>query len=118
MTLQKSYAEQAVVYMNQAHSELATGDLRQASEQGWGAAAQMVEALAEEREWIHMDHKSLYNAVSRLSDEFGDRELPVEFSVASSLHINFYEGWFDQKTVALNLYRVDKFVEKLAGRLK
>ena len=74
----------------------------------------MVKALAEEREWIHMDHESLYNAVSRLSDEFGDRELPVEFSVASSLHINFYEEWFDQKTVALNLY----IVEKLAGRLK
>ena len=38
----------------QAKQELAAGDPRQASEKGWGAAAQMVKALAADRGWPHI----------------------------------------------------------------
>ena len=33
----------------QAHEELAAGDTRQASEKGWGAAAQIVKSVAARR---------------------------------------------------------------------
>ena len=35
--------------LGQAREELAQGDVRQASEKGWGAAAQIVKAVAETR---------------------------------------------------------------------
>ena len=42
--------------LEKARDELAQGDLRQASEKGWGAAAQMVKAVAERRGWRHDGH--------------------------------------------------------------
>ena len=37
----------------QGREELERGDTRQASEKGWGAAAQMVKDVAERRGWEH-----------------------------------------------------------------
>ncbi len=42
--------------LDQARAELYQGDIRQASEKGWGAAAQMVEAVAKSRGWPHRHH--------------------------------------------------------------
>ena len=42
---------------------LAEGDLLQASEKGWGVAAQMVKAVAETRGWRHSTHGDLYHVV-------------------------------------------------------
>ena len=52
--------------LRQAREELAAGDVRQASEKGWGA-------------------------VDRLRRETGDPDVRRLFDVASVLHINFYE---------------------------
>ena len=59
----------------QARSELAAGDLRQSSEKGWGAAAQMVKAIAQQRGWRHGGHELLYDAVSILAREAGDDDI-------------------------------------------
>ena len=53
----------------QARTELAAGDLRQASEKGWGAAAQIVKAIADRRGWEHKTHRHIWVAVRRLTDE-------------------------------------------------
>jgi hypothetical protein len=45
MTTQ-AYHEASMVLLEQAEAELAVGDARQASEKGWGAAAQVVKAAA------------------------------------------------------------------------
>ena len=42
--------------LDQARAELYQGDIRQASEKGWGAAAQMVKAVAKSRGWPHRHH--------------------------------------------------------------
>ncbi len=55
MTTQKYHAASRYL-VQQARAELALGDLRQASEKGWGAAAQMVKAVAEFRGWSHRYH--------------------------------------------------------------
>ena len=44
--------------LDEAFEKLDQGDLRQASENGWGAAAQMVKAVAEERGWPQDDHSN------------------------------------------------------------
>ena len=44
----------------QACEELAAGDARQVSEKGWGAAAQIVKSVAEQRGWEHRNYAALF----------------------------------------------------------
>ena len=109
----ETYSEAARHLLAQANAELAQGDVRQASEKGWGAAAQMVKAVAEQRGWEHRRHAALFTAVSSLVDETGDADISRLFAVANSLHINFYENWDTADNVARHLVDVGRFVEKL-----
>ncbi|MXZ67886.1 MAG: hypothetical protein F4Z17_02565 [Acidimicrobiia bacterium] len=61
-----TYQDAARHLLAQAFEELAAGDSRQASEKGWGAAAQMIKAIASSRGWSHGSHASLYRLISRL----------------------------------------------------
>ena len=100
-------------FLERAQAYLAEGDLLQASEKGWGAAAQMVKAVAEARGWRHQDHRSLYNAVNRLVRETGDAEMGRAFGLAGALETNFYEGWLPRETVELCLTQVAELVDTL-----
>ena len=61
--------------LTKAKAYLEQDDLLQASEKGWGAAAQMVKCIAESRGWRHEVHRELYQVVGRLSEETGDPEI-------------------------------------------
>ncbi len=90
--------------------ELDRGDLAQASEKGWGAAAQMVKAIAQERRWHHYSHLSLERIVNRLSRETTNSELADLFDSANWLHINFYENRYSSAVIEGRLRRVEQFV--------
>lgn len=117
MLRQETYRQQSKVFLNSAREFLREGNLYQASEKGWGAASQMVKALAERRGWDHRHHSLLQQAVDSLAAETGDQEYVLLFSSADSLHKNFYEGMMAQPTVALHLAQVTSFVEKVEQRL-
>ena len=53
----QQYQQASEHFLAQARLELAGGDLAQASEKGWGAAAQMLKAIAERRGWEHNRHR-------------------------------------------------------------
>ncbi len=110
MTTATSYREQAFVYWQQAQDELATGDLRQASEKGWGAAAQMVKAVADRRRLEHGGHRQLFEVVRSLKNP----RLSAGFAFAHGLHTNFYEGWLSKEYVHEYLESVDVFITALA----
>ena len=95
----------------QACEELAAGDTRQASEKGWGAAAQMVKSVAALRGWAHGSHAALFNVITQLVDETGDGEIRRLFQVASSLHVNFYENWDSASNVAGGLLDMERFLD-------
>ena len=99
--------------LQQGLDELAQGDTRQASEKGWGAAAQMVKAVADQRGWEHRNHAALFAAVSRLVDETGDEDIRRLFAVANSLHVNFYENWDTAQNVRGNLEDVERLLGKV-----
>ena len=99
--------------LRQAREKLAVGDVRQASEKGWGAAAQIVKAIAARRDWEHQGHRELFQAVDRLRRETGDTDIRRLFHVASALHVNFYEDWQSGESVAEALDDVERFVNKL-----
>ena len=104
-----SYREQAHIYFRQAQEELEKGDLRQASEKGWGAASQMVKALAVRKGLRHNGHALLVSVVSGLNNH----KLYDEFGLAQALHMNFYEGWLDQTLVTRYLESVGSFIRTL-----
>ena len=59
----------------QAYEELEKGDLAQASEKAWGAAAQMLKAIAQERGWHHHSHRDLYYNIELLERETGGADI-------------------------------------------
>ena len=105
-----SYREQAYIFLQQADEELARGDLRQASEKAWGAAAQAVKAAGEARGWEHATHRQLFDVVRRLAEETGNVELRDTFRLANRLHQNFYEGRLESLEVADVMSTVKEFV--------
>ena len=97
----------------QARDELAKGDTRQASEKGWGSAAQMVKAIAEQRGWEHKTHHHIWQAVRRLTDERQDVVLNRLFRSANHLHSNFYENVDASDDVTDALNDVEEFINLL-----
>ena len=112
MTTHK-YREASRYLLAQARSELDAGDVRQASEKGWGAAAQMLKAIAEQRGWEHERHRHFSRVASRLRYELGDGDLYRQFRVAEGLHENFYEDTLETEDVALDLGDVALLLDKL-----
>ena len=104
------HRDQCRVYLEKAKQALVDGDMYQASEKGWGAASQIVKALAEERGWEHWSHWRLTGAVSRIVEETGDDEFRSLYAVASQLHTNFYEGDLSAVLVERSLEDVERFV--------
>ena len=100
-------------YMGRAWGYFAENDLPQASEKGWGAAAEMVKAVAEKRRWTHDSHRLLYQIIRNLVNETGDDHLSRLFKLASDLHINYYERWLPGEDVRLSLQDVQELVDRL-----
>ena len=109
----RTYRAAARQLLAQARAELTAGDARQASEKGWGAAAQIVKSIAEQRGWPHHGHRHLFRVVQRLQDETQELDLRRLFDVAGALHTNFYEDWLDASAVADRLDDVELFLQKL-----
>ena len=107
------YAARGRKFLAQASEELAHSDLEQASEKGWGAAAQMMKAVAAERGWRHGQHRNLFDVARRLAEEVDDEGLRTTFAVASDLHANFYEGFLGPDDVQFHLDSVTDLVEKV-----
>jgi hypothetical protein len=112
------HRDQSRVYLEQANKEFAEGDDMQAAEKGWGAAAQMIKALAEERGWEHGSHWLLSGVISRVVEETGDDEFRSLYALANQLHTHFYEGWLTADLVERSIQDVARFVEKLEALLE
>jgi len=113
MTQHEDYATAGREFLAKAQEALAANDLAQASEKGWGAAAQMVKAVAQRRGWGHNGHALLFQVVRRLAEETGDVQINELFHFANSLHSNFYENWMHAEMVQSGLDNVGRLMEKL-----
>jgi hypothetical protein len=117
MTTTTDYQAGSRAMMTQSRTELAQGDLQQASEKGWGAAAQMMKAVAEARGWQHGRHRNLHQIASRLRAETGDRDIYRLFGIASILHENFYENQMATQDIGEALQDVERLLAKLEAIL-
>lgn len=107
------YAGQSRAFLAQARRELDQGDLVQASEKLWGAAAQMVKAVAERHGWPHHSHRDLYLVVRNCVQETRDEDLRRLFALANDLHQNFYENREPPEFVRDAVPDIERFLEKL-----
>ena len=102
------------VMLEQSGQEFQKGDVVQASEKSWGAAAHAVKAISESRGWRHEGHGDLFRAASRISSELAQPRVWELFHVASANHKNFYEGWLEDEDVEKGL----EAVRELLGLLE
>jgi hypothetical protein len=105
-------------YMNEAEEFLRKGDLVQASEKAWGAASQIVKALAAKEGRELRSHRELHKEVTKIARGTKDEEIRSLWQSAGMLHQNFYENWLPSEMVEGNIEDVKKLVEKLRQLLK
>ena len=84
------YKQQAREFLAKSEEYLAIGDLHQASEKGWGAAAWMAKAVAVAQGWQYDQHAH-FNVVlnNALLITGNDRLLDLR-GIANDLHRNYY----------------------------
>ena len=100
-------------FLREAEEFLAKGDYVQASEKGWGVAAQMIKAIATKENLELRSHASLWEYLDKLAEKLQDVELRRLWWTANNLHQNFYESWMTPRDVKYAIEDVKKFAEKL-----
>ena len=84
------YRQQSREFLGRARDYLVNGDLHQASEKGWGAAAWMAKAVAEAHGWRYSRHDEFFTVMYQAQDLTADSRLENLRRVANKLHGFFY----------------------------
>ena len=84
------YRQEASAFLAKSRRYLAEGDLHQASEKGWAAAAWMAKAVAETQGWDYTRHAQFSVVLNHARQVTGDARLPGMRGIANELHGNFY----------------------------
>ena len=85
------YADLSRHYIERADGYLKAQDRVQASEKGWGAVAEAIKSIAEQRGWNHQGHRLLNDVAYQLTSEWGRPDVRRLYDAMEKLHINFYE---------------------------
>ena len=113
----REYAEAARILLERSGEELPKGDVRQAAEKLWSAAALAVKAYAAWRDGVRLSsHGELWEYSGRLIEELGGR-VSDAWAQASAMHVCFYEGWCTREPVEQAIRRVKRLVEEVASRV-
>jgi len=107
------YLELNGKYLQEAEQMIEKGDFVQASEKLWGATAEIIKAVAAKRGVSLGTHRSLGEFVTTLQKENPTWDLIVDYQVANSLHMNFYEDHLPKDHVLKAAEIVKDFVQRL-----
>lgn len=109
------YRQQARYFLVKSRQYLAEGELHQASEKGWGAAAWMAKAVAETRGWEYRRHEQFNVVLDNVRSLSGNERLLELRGVANDLHRNFYtRGRFlDPVGIGVSLDRMTELLDLL-----
>ena len=103
------YRQQARQFLAKSRQYLADDDLHQASEKGWGAAAWMAKAVAENQGWQYKRHEQFNDVVNRARQLSGDVTLSDLRSRANELH-----GYFYTRRVFLSIQDISEGLDRMA----
>ena len=109
------YRRQARQFMRQSRQYLADGDLHQASEKGWGAAAWMAKAVAEAQGWDYTKHAQFSVVLNNARQVTGDARIPGMRGIANELHGNYYtrRRFLNAAAIGEDLDRIAELLEIL-----
>jgi hypothetical protein len=110
------YLELFRKYLAEAEELYRKGDLPQSGEKYWGAAAALLNAIAEERGWPHYSHRDYAEIVEKLSEQLKEPLGPL-FANAERLHANYYHNFLSPLNFEAHREQTLKLVEKLKALL-
>ncbi len=105
-------------YLEDGEKLLQEGDLLQAGEKFWGAAAEMVKAVAATEGKHLRTHNQLWNYLLDFDERHPQLELRRDFVSAGYLHANFYEEDLTPRTVRALADDVRSLVRKMERFLR
>ena len=107
--------QQARHFLGKSREYLTEGDLHQASEKGWGAAAWMTKAVAETHGWEYVRHEQFNVVLDRVQDLTGNDRLIELRGIANDLHRNFYtrSRFLSPVSIGTGLERVAELLDLL-----
>ena len=99
-------------FILEAREELKDGNRLQAGEKAWGAVAQHLKIIGDDRGWKHGSHRQLESIGQHIRAEYTDYD-SGDFAAAMSNayhkgHKNFYESWLDSDEVVETIEGVEK----------
>ena len=107
------YAAISQRLLRDAQRELDLGDLIQASEKTWGAAAHAFKAVAEKWGWYHQGHHRLNAVVDFISIDQNRKDLTDLYLRPRLLHVNWYEHELYEDTVQQAIEATEIFVAEM-----
>ena len=111
--LTQEHAQTALDYLEKADQYFAEGDLLQASEKLWGAAAHALLSVATERGWRDASHRALTEAAESLAEEVNNPLIASNFSTARLYHRNFYHGFMEPEEWLTDRPKIHYFVARV-----
>ena len=107
------YAAISARLLREAQAELDAGDLLQASEKAWGAAAHAVKSVAEKWGWYHQGHYRLNAAVEFIAHHRGMEYLINLYWAPNVMHFNYYEHELAEDTLQTAINSTKAFVGEM-----
>lgn len=112
---EKDYLQSAQDFLDASDREFAAGDVRQGSEKLYGAANQVLTAIAKRRGWGYESHRDMKNATQRLADEYNTEAIITGFTAAEKFHKNFFHGAMEEYEIAIDRPSVHAYVRRLTA---
>ena len=111
--LASEHAEKAEEFLEASDLEFAAGEVFQASEKLWGAAAHAVMAAVQRNGRKPGSHRALREAVRRIADDLDEPFFREGFRAAETFHRNFYHGFMEDFEIEEDRPLVHRFVRRV-----
>lgn len=115
--LADDHSQTALDFLSASDREFAAGDRLQGSINLWYAATHAMTAAAQRQGWPHDGHRSLKEAAERLTDEYDDIRIELQFLAAEKFHRNFYHDNMADFELASDRPKVHDFVRRVLALL-
>jgi uncharacterized protein (UPF0332 family) len=111
----EDYRHKSREFLARSQAFLTEGDLHQASEKGWGAAAWMAKAVATAQGWEYRKHSQFSVVMDNARRLTGNDRLRGLRSIANELHGNYYVRDFllREETIELDLNSMAELLDIL-----
>ena len=109
------HRQRAEYFLQKSREYMAGGDLHQASEKGWGAAAHMVKAIAATCGWRYESHDEFDTVLEQASTLAGNDRIHDLGNAVHYLHRNYYKrkALLNPERVRSNLDNVSELIDLL-----